>query len=89
MKQLQNRKILRKIWKYLMIALGAAIYAAAFQFFHDRIGIGRVLKIHLRRMEQLVVLGRRTSRSGKLLYLPRKVLILCFKCLGLFNGFLS
>ena len=34
MKQLQNNKILRKVWKYLMIMVGAAIYAAAFQFFH-------------------------------------------------------
>ena len=29
-----EKKLLRKIWKYLMITAGAAIYAAAFQFFH-------------------------------------------------------
>lgn len=34
MTELQNRKILQKVWKYLMIVAGAAIYAAAFQFFH-------------------------------------------------------
>ena len=34
MKELQNKTIFRIIWKYLMIMVGAAIYAAAFQFFH-------------------------------------------------------